>query len=149
MTMKRLTGLILLVVLGFVAGYVADYNPEVEIEAQEPVVITAQVKDNPITILQDIVNSKSIELQNTKYFEHTNLDGCDYNCRVTKADPLHEYHYGEVLYHGKCDIRTAAVAWDASPTHKAILDKDFEYGSMDIVPSGDGLCYIILNIIEK
>lgn len=93
--------------------------------------------------LQEFANAKLEDLMETGYWEHTNSDGCDFQCRT---EPYRaEYTWiGEVLYRGVCDIDNAYRAWDESPSHKEILDHEFDDEAIAIGRYDDNRCYIVL-----
>ncbi len=84
------------------------------------------------------------ELETTQYWSHTNLNGCNFNCRVQKLNFPVNLWVGENLYKGPCNIQNAISLFEKSPEHKAILDHQHNFG---VVLKGEqdknGNCYIV------
>lgn len=121
-------------------------KPEVVyVETQEAI-----KEQSPITklVVEDMTKkafSKAEDLQTTGFWSHTNSDGTTFSSRVN--DRLTNY-YGENLYHGICDLRVAFQLWEKSPTHKQILDQNYKYANLLLVPdnTNENLCYAVLHV---
>lgn len=94
-----------------------------------------------------IAQLKLDDLLRTEYWSHTNSNGCDLPCRLTG---LTFSRYDENLSLGTCDIRSVMAAWEASPSHKAVLDSTVGTDQLVIVMAKrwDGKCYTVLNSMK-
>lgn len=95
--------------------------------------------------LYDAAMIKMGDLVNTNHWAHTNSNGCDLPCRLSGI-PYMAGH--ENLYHGKCNLQTAIVAWQNSPKHQEVLNTDFDQLVLIAEKGEDGKCYIVYNSIN-
>ena len=102
-----------------------------------------------------MIEAKLENMTKTQYFEHTDKNGCTFECRITKYYPRSlDHDVRENLYHGICDESNAYNLWIKSPTHKANLDKipgsDFIIFKMvpDNANDGRNWCYATLEIVR-
>lgn len=86
----------------------------------------------------------------TGNWAHEEGINCDFRCRMEKAGLANKVNWvGENLYKGNdCDIRYAISLWEASPTHKEILNSKYDVGVILIYKEKD-VCYITFDVGEK
>lgn len=97
--------------------------------------------DPNLVYLSQFTKDKMTDLLKTDFFEHTNSNGCDFDCR-TKEQPGPVI--GEDLYKGPCSLAMAYAMWLNSPKHKEVLEKGFN----QVVIMGEqkeDMCYIVYN----
>ena len=89
-----------------------------------------------------LAEAKLQELQETHFWAHDNEDGTTFHDRRIKYAKNSEWA-GENLYKGPCDIRNAMKLFEESPTHKAVLDHDYDTVEVQMEPiEGDeDWCY--------
>lgn len=95
--------------------------------------------------IKKLAQSKLDDLLATGYWEHTNSNGCDYNCRTKEYTENGQYSWvGENLYRGICSEDNAYRLWKLSPTHKEILDHESDEEVLVSGSYGENLCYYVL-----
>ena len=95
--------------------------------------------------LTKIANDKLDDLVATGYWEHTNSNGCDYHCRIRQYLGNDMYSWvGENLYKGVCSVQHAYSLWEKSPSHKAVLDHEYNTEVLLSRQFNEEECYIIL-----
>lgn len=112
---------------------------------EQPEISTTSITTTKQSSIETLANDKLNELVTTKYWSHTNIDGCDFHCRTMDYTTNGKYSWvGENLYHGVCDIDNAYRLWKASPTHKAVLDHEANEEYLVIEEYAPNRCYIVL-----
>jgi hypothetical protein len=95
--------------------------------------------------LRNLADNKMEDLMNTGYWNHTNSDGCDFNCRTDRYIDEDVFGWvGENLYRGICSIEYAYHLWEMSPAHKEILDHDYDIEVFISRKYEEDRCYFIL-----
>lgn len=103
--------------------------------------IRVQVDPN----IYQIADIKMKDFENTGVWSHDSSDKT-WAQRFT-GYRFHGTYFDENLYKGECRFDRAMEAWQVSPIHKPILEKNFKEGII-LLKKVDNQCYIILNAVE-
>jgi len=126
--------------IGYLIGYIWAYAWIYIIVI--PVIRNEYTHQNFLTSMNNLAQDKLNDLVATNTWSHTNSDGCNYSCRLKKFVPTFTW-IGENLYKGNCDINNALNMFQKSPIHKANLDHQFTYQTMQMQNIGNNQCYIV------
>lgn len=93
--------------------------------------------------IEELAENKLNDLISTNYWSHTNSDGCDFSCRTRVY--MENYSWiGENLYKGTCFKERAFKEWEKSPSHKEVLDHEYNQEVLLMGEYKENACYIVL-----
>lgn len=138
----RLSTVFLFVTLFFVAcvGLIFGF---IRPQAEQKKVSNINGRDQ----LYNLTEEKLNDLVATDYWDHTNSDKCDWQCRLKRSKIKGSYEWiGENLWRNEieqgCSIEKAIKAWHKSPTHHENLVHSYDREVM-LTGSNESYCYIV------
>ena len=103
--------------------------------------------DSPVGKLRESVSEKINDLLMTDFWSHIDSDGSHTRLEEMRVESGVDTA-GENLYRGPtCDIRYIVQLWDNSPSHKEVLDTNYDYAIIEI-SRGENYCYSVMNILD-
>lgn len=100
-------------------------------------------------VLYDLTDKHIVDYVESGYWpiDHELSTGETFHDRIY-SDDVPAGKYSEVMYRGPCDVRNMVKLWDESPTHKAVLDKEYQHGVLIYEPdvTHEGWCIAIMTV---